>query len=134
MPGKRIFMNILININSIGIVFIGGGIGASLRYLISLIIKNDSIGFPFSTFVVNIVGCFLIGLFYSMAHFENLTWRLFLIVGVLGGFTTFSTYGYDTIQLFAKGQVQTALLYVILSNICGLTAVFIGTKITLLYS
>jgi len=127
-------MNFMKELNSLILVFIGGGIGASFRYLISLFIKNQSLGFPFSTFWVNIIGCFAIGILYSLLSYENQPLKLLFIVGLIGGFTTFSSFGYETINLYKNGQLQTALIYVILSNICGLVAVYLGVKISSLIS
>jgi CrcB protein len=111
-------------------VFIGGGTGAILRYGFSLFIKISPSGFPLATFWVNVIGCFFIGLLYSFLNIENQALRLLLIVGLLGGFTTFSSFGNETMQLIEKGRHQTAFFYVILSNICGLAAVYLGTKIS----
>jgi CrcB protein len=111
-------------------VFIGGGIGAVLRYWFSMFIKISPSGFPLATFWVNVIGCFFIGLLYSFLNIENQALRLLLIVGLLGGFTTFSSFGNETMQLIEKGRHQTAFFYVILSNICGLAAVYLGTKIS----
>lgn len=112
------------------LVFIGGGVGALLRYLVSSVIKTSPSGFPAATFWVNVSGCFAIGLLYSFLNIENQTLRLLLIVGLLGGFTTFSSFGNETIQLFENGQKQTAIFYVLLSNIFGLAAVYFGIKIS----
>ncbi len=120
-------------ISNIILVFIGGGVVSMLRYLISLMIPNSSSGFPLSTFWVNISGCFLIGLFYSFLSVDNQTFKLLLIIGLLGGFTTFSSFGNETIQLIEKGSHQTAFFYVILSNIFGLVAVYLGTKISSIF-
>lgn len=116
--------------NNILIVFVGGGAGAVLRYIISLIIKTPAWGFPTATFWINVSGCFVIGLLYSALNIENQTLKLLLIVGFLGGFTTFSSFGNETIQLFEEGQYHTAIFYVILSNLCGLAAVYLGIKIS----
>ena len=134
MLGKAIFMNIMKGINSLFWIFLGGGVGSIFRYTLSFFFKTNSNGFPTATFFVNVLGCFLIGLLYSLIHIENSSLKLVLIVGFLGGFTTFSSFGNETLFLFNKGQVQTALLYVILSNICGLAAVYIGTRISILFS
>jgi len=117
-------------INNLMLVFAGGGIGALFRYMISLFVKNTSSGFPTSTFWVNVTGCFLIGILFSVLKMDNQNLRLLLIVGLLGGFTTFSSFGMETIQLFNSGNYRIAFFYVILSNICGLGAVYFGTKIS----
>ncbi len=115
------------------VVFAGGGLGASLRYIIGLCVRTPSSGFPMSTFAVNISGCLLIGLLYPLLNFGNETLKLFVLIGIIGGFTTFSALGNETFQLMSRGQNQTALVYVILSNICGLLAVYLGSKISSIF-
>ncbi len=123
-------MNFMKGLSNFLLIFIGGGAGAVLRYGASILVKISPSGFPLATFWVNVIGCFFIGLLYSFLNIENQTLRLLLIVGLLGGFTTFSSFGNETIQLIEKGRHQTAIFYVILSNICGLAAVYLGTKIS----
>jgi len=116
-------------LNKVLLVFLGGGIGSSIRFSISQLLKSSASGFPYSTFVVNVSGCFLIGLLSSYLDPENQGWRLFILIGVLGGFTTFSSFGYETLRLFDNGQFQTGILYIFLSNLCGLSAVYLGNRI-----
>lgn len=109
---------------------LGGAIGSVLRYIVQLGISRVSqLSFPFGTFVVNIIGCFMIGLFY--AFFEknasvSVDWRLFLITGLCGGFTTFSTYSYESLMLVKQGNYLYFFLYVILSVALGLLATLGG--------
>jgi CrcB protein len=108
-------------------VFLGGGIGAFLRYIVQVFLgKHNGSSFPFSTFSVNLLGCFLIGLIAALA-FKN-KWNeqiiLFGITGVLGGFTTFSSFALEFTNLLKNNHIGMALLYVGLSNILGL--VFCG--------
>ena len=114
-------------------VGIGGGIGSMFRYLISVFVgRHVPIVFPFGTFLVNCSGCFLIGMFYSLATKYtgfNPEWRLFLITGVCGGYTTFSTYSYDGLVLLRQGSNLSFLLYVIGSVVLGLLATFAGAAI-----
>jgi len=121
------------NTINILLVFAGGGIGASFRYLLFLLTKNPSNGFPLTTFVINVLGCFIIGLIYHFSWMENSQLKIFLMVGVLGGFTTFSSFGLETFQLLVNAKYQTAIFYVILSNICGLAAVYAGIKISSIF-
>ncbi|HEV3224180.1 MAG TPA: fluoride efflux transporter CrcB [Puia sp.] len=114
-------------------VGIGGGIGSILRYAISLFIgRHVPIAFPLGTLLVNISGCFLIGVIYSIAskyvgfHPE---WRLFLITGICGGYTTFSTFSYDGLILLKQGSNFYFMLYVLGSVILGLLATFAGAAI-----
>lgn len=113
------------------IVGAGGAIGAMLRYLIGLIPLNPENGFPIKTFLINVAGCFIIGLVAALAARSSLGPRitLFLKVGICGGFTTFSSFALETDQLLAKGAAATAAAYVLLSIICGVLAVYAAQKL-----
>jgi len=114
-------------------VGIGGGIGSMFRYAISLFIgRHVPIAFPLGTFLVNISGCFLIGVFYALATKYtgfNPEWRLFLITGICGGYTTFSTYSYDGLILLRQGSNLYFMIYVLGSVVLGLLATFAGAAI-----
>jgi CrcB protein len=115
-------------------VAIGGMIGASLRYLISLFTKSFYEGdFPYATLFINVVGCFFIGLIYSNFNQNSaFEWiKPLLITGVLGGFTTFSAFSYEGISLFQSQKIMAAFSYIILSNSLGLLAAYGGTFIQL---
>jgi len=117
------------------IVFIalGGAFGAVLRYGISGWVQNwTGSAFPWGTMVVNIIGCFAIGLCGALLAGAHLRaeFRPFILVGVLGSFTTFSTFGYETFELVNNGQFGRAGLNVMLSNLAGLAAVWIGYRLT----
>ena len=111
-------------------VGIGGGLGSMLRYAISLFIgRNVPIVFPLGTFLVNCSGCFLIGVFYAFASkysWFNEEWRLLLITGICGGYTTFSTFSYDGFYLLKSGSYYSFLIYVFGTMILGLLATFAG--------
>ena len=114
-------------------VGIGGGIGSIIRYAISLFIgRHVPVAFPLGTLLVNISGCFLIGVFYSLATkytgFDP-EWRLFLITGICGGYTTFSTFSYDGLILIKQGSIFYFMLYVLGSVVLGLLATFAGAAI-----
>lgn len=119
----------------IAYIFIGGGVGSVLRYLaqISINERMSGIGFPFSwgTFIVNIAGSLLIGLFYSVSERWNLSMemRLFLTTGLCGRFTTFSTFSNDGLSLLRGEFYGTFLLYALLSIGLGLVAVLAGGAI-----
>ena len=119
----------------IAYIFIGGGVGSVLRYLaqISINERMSGIGFPFSwgTFIVNIAGSLLIGLFYSISERWNLSMemRLLLTTGLCGGFTTFSTFSNDGLSLLRGEFYGTFLLYALLSIGLGLVAVLAGGAI-----
>jgi CrcB protein len=116
-------------VKSILLVALGGAIGSVLRYAIGLLIKPEhSLAFPTHTLVVNIVGCLVIGLVFSwvMSISDGQNYRLFMMTGILGGFTTFSSFGLETFYLFKHGEAVKGALYVLLSNILGIGAVWLG--------
>jgi len=118
-------------VRNILIVAFGGSIGAVLRYLISGWVQNffNAGSFPAGTAVVNILGCLLIGLLGGWTenfHTFGMHMRLFLFLGVLGGFTTFSTFGYETMALLRDGQMLSALANIGINLFFGLTAVWLG--------
>ena len=112
------------------LIFIGGGIGAALRFgLGSWIFSRAPEAFPWGTFSVNALGCFAIGIAVVLA--DEHAWltspaRQFAIVGVLGGFTTFSTFGIETFALLADGRAAAAFGYAAGSVVIGLAAVAAG--------
>jgi CrcB protein len=114
------------------IVGLGGFLGAILRYGISsLVAARQGPGFPLATLLVNVLGCLAIGALMALLEREALTanMRLFLAVGLLGSFTTFSTFGYETIELFRDGDYQPALWSVAANLLLGLVAVLLGRSL-----
>src|SRR3954468_4478390 len=115
------------------IVGLGGLVGSIARYKIGGIILHHSTAwrFPLSTFIVNVIGCFVIGALSSLVEhrdYFSADTRLFLFTGLLGGFTTFSAFGYEGVFLLRRGEIATAAMYAALSVVCGFAAVWIGVK------
>ena len=112
------------------IVGAGGAIGAIGRYLIGLLPMNPENGFPVKTFLINVIGCFIIGIIAALADKNAVNPNLVLLikVGICGGFTTFSSFALETEGLIAKVSTGVALMYVILSLVCGVLAVFAAEK------
>ena len=115
-------------------VALGGALASVARYKLggALLHQTQAWDFPFSTFCVHVLGCLVIGVLAALAEQHDLfsaSARSFLFTGLLGGFTTFSAFGYETVFLLRRGLVQTSLLYVGLSLICGLAAVVAGFKL-----
>lgn len=111
------------------VVSVGGAIGASARYGASLLWPTHTGGFPWTTFWVNVVGCFVIGAFMVVITEVWAAHRLvrpFFGTGVLGGFTTFSTYAVDIQRLFDTGRPRTGLVYLAATLVAALAAVWLA--------
>lgn len=112
-------------------VGIGGFLGSVGRFVVSGFLDrlNPALAFPIGTLAVNILGCFLIGLLHSLAESRALLGtdtRIFLFIGVLGGFTTFSTFGFESLALLKDGEFVKTSANILLHVIVGLSAVWIG--------
>jgi CrcB protein len=127
----------------LGVVFLGAGLGGILRYSVTLACIRLAgqmpgasspsppplWGLPVGTIVVNITGCFAIGVLGTLLAGPGAvreTWRLALMVGLLGGYTTFSAFGRETFLLLQEGKWGGAAANVLLSNLLGIAAVFLG--------
>ena len=111
------------------VVAFGSGVGACLRYLIGLIPLKESFTFPVKTLVINLLGCFVIGLIAALAvKNSSLSPRtvLFIKTGLCGGFTTFSTFALETETLIKTGHIGLAIAYVALSVVVGVGLAFAG--------
>lgn len=111
------------------LVGIGSGIGGICRYLISLFMGQSHCGFPWGTFVVNIIGCLLIGILWGLtSRFQNLSpaFSLIFMVGFCGGFTTFSTFSKEGLILVQADNYILFTLYVLGSVVLGIMAVGLG--------
>jgi CrcB protein len=115
-------------------IAIDGAIGSVLRYLTSVLVnKYWSNNFPLATFLTNVLGCFLIGFLIGILENNQLTnsnLKWFLITGFCGGFTTFSTFGVENISLFQNQNSAIAFLYIGVSVVFGLAAVWLGLFMT----
>lgn len=111
------------------LVAIGGGVGATTRYLTSNWAARISTEFPLGTLLVNVVGCFLIGVFMVLTT-ERISvsphWRLFIAVGFLGGLTTFSSFSYETLRLVQEADIMRAFYNVGLNLLVGFFATWLG--------
>ncbi|OGU25478.1 MAG: camphor resistance protein CrcB [Ignavibacteria bacterium GWA2_54_16] len=112
------------------LVFLGGGIGAATRYWMSgLVHERLGSAFPYGTLAVNILGCFVIGLIMGSMEERFLSHpslRMFLTIGILGGFTTFSSFSYETIAMLKDGEFAYASLNVFASVLCCLSGTWLG--------
>lgn len=114
----------MLNILAVGA---GGFIGAVLRYLIGLVHISETLIFPIKTFIINVIGCIVIGAI-ALVTIKNVQMSsqmlLFLKVGLCGGFTTFSTFALETADLMKAGHTGAALMYVLLSVLVGIGVIF----------
>ena len=113
------------------IVFLGGGLGAALRHGINQLAAN-TVGtrFPYGTLFINVSGSFVMGLIVAWLAFktkgEAQDWRLFITTGILGGYTTFSTFSLETALLYERGEAGLAALYVAASVLLAIAGLFGG--------
>jgi fluoride exporter len=114
-------------------VFVGGGLGAAARYWLQGFIYGETgTSFPYGTLAVNVLGCFIIGVLMSSMEERFLVHpsiRIFLTIGILGGFTTFSSFSYETISLFRDGEILYALANALGSLFLCLIGTWIGVQL-----
>lgn len=119
------------------LVGFGGFIGSILRYLASGYVQqaSKSVDFPYGTLAVNVMGCFAIGFLAQLAESRGVLAsesRLFVFVGILGGFTTFSSFGNETLNLARDSQMMNALANIGMNVVIGLLAVWLGRTVSYL--
>lgn len=115
------------------LVFIGGGFGSVLRFVLGKVLNNSQSQFPLGTFIANVLGCLLIGLILGVAARNNTLTQnhtLILATGFCGGFTTFSTFAYENHLFLKSGDFSSFAIYIITSFIVGFLAVFGGMFLT----
>lgn len=115
------------------LVAAGGALGAMARYGLAINLVNGERQFPLPTFLANIIGSFLMGILFIIIVEKGLLsdeWRHFLMVGMLGAFTTFSTFSIEALSLLEQHSWQSAGIYIAASIVAGLSAVFAGMYIT----
>jgi CrcB protein len=117
----------------LGAVAAGGILGAEARYAVSVLMPHPTGGWPGATLVINVSGCFLIGVLMAVLGERTAPHRLlrpFIGVGILGGYTTFSTYSVDLVQMLAAGRPGPALVYLVVTPIGAVVAVWAGSVLT----
>ena len=112
------------------LVFIGGGLGSTLRHTINVVCARClGTAFPYHTLIINVTGSLVMGLIAGYLAFKGDTsqhWRLFLMTGILGGYTTFSAFSLDAALLYERGAMGLAALYVLASVILSIAGLFAG--------
>lgn len=112
------------------LVFIGGGLGASLRHAVNVgCARACGINFPYGTFVINITGSLVMGIiagYLALKGEASQPWRLFIMTGILGGYTTFSAFSLDAVTLYQRGEMGLALFYVLGSVVLSIAGLFAG--------
>jgi CrcB protein len=112
------------------LVFIGGGLGATLRHIVNIICPRlFGTAFPYHTFIINITGSSVMGLiagYLALKGEASQPWRLFLMTGILGGYTTFSAFSLDAALLYERGELGSAALYVLGSVVLSIAGLFAG--------
>ena len=111
-------------------VGLGGFLGANARYLLGrMIVERYGAGFPWATLAINVTGAFLIGVIAELLLIRQddaPAWRIFLVIGVLGGYTTFSSYALEVVALLRDDKLLRAMAYVLVSNVAGITLCLCG--------
>lgn len=113
------------------LVFLGGGVGSMLRYGIARLLKNQNLDFPLATFVANVIACVILGALVATQLKKGMSnsQALFLMTGLCGGFSTFSTFTSENVQLMNEGNYITLAIYVTASILVCILSFVIGMKV-----
>ena len=116
----------MISLTLYGLVALGGALGAVARYSVGLLLRTPPDGFPWATFSVNVLGSFFMGLVFAWVAARSEATRLFLVVGVLGGFTTFSAFSFDLFNLLERREFWQAAAYAGGTVLAAFAALLLG--------
>jgi CrcB protein len=124
----------MVSLTELSLVACGGAIGSSLRFIVGRFceVMWEAAKFPIATLFVNLVGCILIGVMAgaTLRYGSSPLLRIFFVTGILGGFTTFSAFGLETVSLMRGGHIALSLLYVLVSVLGGCVGVFLGLLVS----